>query len=1180
MAFKSALPLLAVSCVCQAQEFRATLTGRVLDPAGAAVPNVAVQVRHTATNEISSSITDIEGSYTIPFVRPGAISVSVEAPGFKRFTRDGVTLSLGQTASLTITLEVGAVTEQITVTGEIPLLETAKADRGTVIDRRSVQEFPLNARNPFMLSMLVAGVQYNGNAIYQRPFDNGAIADWSINGSLNRNNEFLLDGAPNNAQAGGNNIALVPSVDAVEEFKIQTNSYDAQYGKTGGGIINVSLKSGTNQLHGTLYEFARRNGWDANSFQNNAQGAPKAGHFLDQYGGQIGGPLYIPKLYNGRDKSFFMVAYEGYREGTPNPLTLSVPEPEMLQGDFSRVTDARGAAITIFDPATGRASGSDWLRSPFPGNRIPVNRINPISARIASYYPKPNTRNPVSRYARSNYFVPGGDNIAKDDFYNLAIKIDHNFGNRHRMFFRHASNDRTEFRSANGIFGTGEDGPLPLKRINDAYVIDMVSNITPTTILNWRISFNRYVAGASRFGNLGFDKTSLGFPRDLISQVPHGPWFGRYEIGGYLSLGNHFSFDYTNTWSFHPTVTKIHRSHTIKAGVDLRWIQWATPNAGQPFRLVADDTFTRQQFNRGDALSGDGLATWLLGDLTGGQVDNNVFPIHMYRYYAPYIQDDWKATRKLTLNLGFRWDFNGAADERYNRLNRGFAADQVNPIDRLINRTRFPNLPRLNGGLRFAGEQGVPRKATNLDKDNMQIRAGFAYQITPRLVMRGGWGRYYMNPSNSQLQLVGFSQSTPIVTSNDGNRTPVGNLINNPFPGGVIQPSGRALGLETFAGRGYSFVNPDFQVPHVNQFSFGFQTELPWKAAVETSYVGNRTHNLETSRAFNEWNLGFRRQCNPMEGGSPAFCDELVPNPFLGLEPFRGTGSFTNTNVSRASQARPYPHFGGLTEVYRNDGRVWYNALQVTYNQRTANGLNIAVAYTLSKMIGQTAWNDVQDPKLRRGVYSADKPNVFTVASIYSLPVGRGKKFGAGAPRWAQYFIGGWENTAIMRWYSGQPWDLNESLIHLKDPRLPKIDWDAPVVRAVSPCVLRWNDNGTITPQAYSVAAGCGTDPAAYHFLIAPRYAPQFAPDRDNRIRLHSAPQFDVSFNKTTEITERFKLQFRAEAFNVFNTYWFYAGNFNNNPEDANFGTIIKSNVGFGSTSFPRHIQLAVKFIF
>ncbi|MBM3785613.1 MAG: carboxypeptidase regulatory-like domain-containing protein [Acidobacteria bacterium] len=1162
------------------QEFRATLTGRVVDPSGAAVAGVPVVVRHVSTNETSTSATDVQGSYTVPFLRPGAIAISVEAPGFKRFTQDGVTLRVGQAATLDITLEVGAVTDQVTVTGEVALLETAKADRGTVIDKRSVQEFPLNARNPFMLSMLVAGVQYNGAAIYQRPFDNGAIANWSINGSLNSNNEFLLDGAPNNAQAGTNNIALVPSVDAVEEFKIQTNSYDAQYGKTGGGIINVSLKSGTNDVHGTLYEFARRNGWDANSFQNNAQGAPKAGHFLDQYGGQIGGPIFFPKLYNGRNRSFFMVAYEGYREGTPNPLTLSVPEPEMRQGDFSRVVDARGAAITIYDPATGRASGNDWLRNPFPGNRIPANRINPIAARIAGYFPAPNTRNPVTRYSRNNFFVPGGDNIAKDDFYNLAIKIDHNFGNKHRMFFRHASNDRTEFRSANGIFGVGEDGPLPLKRINDAYVIDMVSNLAPTAILNWRVSFNRYVAGASRFGNQGFDKTTLGFPQQLISQVPHGAWFGRYEVGGYIGLGNHFGFDYTNTWSFHPTLTKIYRSHTIKTGMDMRWIQWATTNAGQPFRLAADDTFTRQQFNRADALSGDGFATWLLGNLTGGQVDNNVFPIFMYRYFAPYFQDDWKVSRRLTLNLGLRWDLNMAADERYNRLNRGFEASQVNPVNRLIDRQRFPNLPQLRGGLSFAGDGGVSRRATNLDKNNVQLRLGFAYQISQRLVMRGGWGRYYMNPTNSQLQLTGFSQSTPIVTSNDGNRMPVENLINNPFPGGVIQPSGNSLGLETFAGRGYSFVNPDFQIPYVNQFSYGFQTEFPWKASLEASYVGNRSRKLETSRPFNEWDLNFRKQCNPMEGGSPAFCDALVANPFVGLEPFRGTGSFTNAQVSRASLARPYPHFGGLTEVYRNDGSVWYNSMQLTYNQRSVNSLNIAVAYTLSKMIGETAWNDVQDPKLRRGVYLADKPHAFTVAGIYSLPVGKGKKFGSGAGRATQYLIGGWETNVIMRWYSGQPWDLNESLIHLKDPRLKNIDWDAPVVRAVSPCVLRWNDNGTITPQGYSLAAGCGTDQSAYSFLIAPRYAPQFSPDRDNRIRLHSAPQFDISFNKTTQLTERYKVQFRAESFNTFNTYWFYAGNFNNNPEDANFGTIVKSNVGFGSTSFPRHIQFAVKFIF
>src|SRR5574340_33814 len=369
---------LAFAALACAQEFRATVTGHVTDQSGAAVPNIAIQVKNVDTNEVATTASDSQGNYVVPFLRPGNYSITVEAAGFKRFTRDGMRLQVGQSATIPIALEVGAVTESVTVTAETPLLETAKADRGQVVDSQRVSEFPLNARNPFMLSFLSAGVNYNGNIIYQRPFDNGAIADWNINGGWNRNNEFLLDGAPNNSQAGGNNIALVPPVDSVEEFKIQTNSYDAQYGKTSGGIINVSLKSGTNDLHGTVYEFARRNAWDANSFQNNARGVPKADHFLDQYGGAVGGPIVIPKLYNGKDKSFFFFNYEGYREGTPTPLNISVPAPEFINGDFGNLINNQGRLITIYDPTTGRAVNGVWTSDPFPGNRLQQGRPNTV----------------------------------------------------------------------------------------------------------------------------------------------------------------------------------------------------------------------------------------------------------------------------------------------------------------------------------------------------------------------------------------------------------------------------------------------------------------------------------------------------------------------------------------------------------------------------------------------------------------------------------------------------------------------------------------------------------------------------------------------------------------------------------------------------------------------------------
>lgn len=1160
------------------QEFRATITGRVVDASNLPVPGVTIQVKNAGTNEVATAITDDQGNYTVPMLRPGTYTISTEMPGFKKFTQEGVVLNVGQTATINISMEIGTVAEQVTVVGDAPLLETAKADRGGVIDNTRVEQFPLNARNPFMLSMLIAGVNYNGNIIYQRPFDNGAIAEWTINGSQTRGNEFLLDGAPNNSQAGGNNIAYVPPVDSVQEFKIQTNSYDAQYGKTSGGIVNVSLKSGTNDLHGTIYEFARRNGWDANSFQNNARGAPRSGHFLDQYGGQVGGPVYLPKLYNGRDKTFFMFNYEGYKEGTPRPLTLSVPEPEMLNGDFSRLVDAQGRRITIYDPATGREVNGVWVRDPFPNNIIPPERINPVAQRILSIMPRPNTRTPGVAYSSQNYFVPGGAAVAKDDFWNLVLKIDHNITDKHRVFFRYAANDRTETRTFNGVEGPGKDAQDPLKRINKAGVVDWVGTLDPTMIVNLRVSANRYIEMATSNTNKGFDMTTLGFPASLIRQVPNGPLFGRFEFDGYIPLGRsgQFSQNITNTFAIHPNMIKIRKSHTVKAGVDMRWIQYSTQNTGNPFFMLSERNFTQREFNRGDALSGNSIATFLLGTPTSGRSDNNLFPIFLFKYYAPWVQDDWKVTPKLTLNFGLRWDFNIAPNERYNRLNRSFDPNAVNPANNLIDRTRFPGFPELRGGLLFASTNGVPRIAAKIQKFNIQPRFGAAYQVGSKLVLRGGWGRYFLNPSNDYLQTNGYSLSTPLITTLNGGRTPIPNAVSNPYPLGLEIPPGNSLGLLTFLGRGgFRFVNPNFKIPHVNQFSFGLQYELPWQSKIEVSYVGSRTKNLQTERAFNEPDLAMRRLCDRVEGGDPRFCNQRLPNPFQGLEPFRGTDYFDSPTLSRWDLARPFPQFGTIVEGTLNEGAIWYNSLQIAYEMRSRAGLNLISTYTLSKQVERWGFNDVQQNIRQQGLYLADRPHRFTVGSVYELPFGQGRRWlNTSHPLWGR-LISGWQNTVIFYWQSGRPWDLPNNVIYVKDARIKNIDWSAPKVYGVRPCVARLNDDGSITMQPFSVQAGC-TD---FNFLITPQFAPRFTTFRDGRIRLQTVPQADVSLIKNTYINERMRVEFRVEAFNVTNTYMFHRQNFNNNPNDANFGSIIKGSVGDGETNFPRQIQLAVKFI-
>ncbi|HKX31315.1 MAG TPA: TonB-dependent receptor, partial [Blastocatellia bacterium] len=1079
--------------MASAQDFRATMTGRVTDSSKAAIPNAQVQVKNLGTNEVTITTTGIEGNYKVPFLRPGAYSVTVEAAGFKKSLREGVELVISQVATLDFSLETGSISEQVTVLGEAPLIESATADRGGVIDRQRVVELPLNARNPFMLGVLTAGVNFNGASIWQRPFDNGAIAEWTINGSQSRGNEFLLDGAPNNSQAGGNNIAYVPPVDSVQDFKIMTNTYDAQYGKTTGGIINVNLKSGTNELHGSVYEFMRRAWLDATDFRLKANGADKAAHYLDQYGVQIEGPIRIPKLYNGKDQTFFMVNYEGYREGVPQPLTLSVPTPEMRNGDFSGLVDGAGRPIIIYDPQTtrlnpnfdpNRAEGTDnlrYIRDPFPGNRIPLNRINPIAQKILSFYPQPNRVDPIAGYSRSNLFI--SPNLATDSFFNYVVKIDQQFNERHRMYVRYAKNDRTEDRNVNGITGApGQDGQHPLKRINDAFVVDHLATFSPNLIFNIRASIARYVEGSRGDANIGFDQTQLGFPSSLISQLPGTASFGRYEFSDYSALGRYSGFNYTNTVALHPNLTWVRGSQTWRGGVDMRWVQYIDKGEGNPFRLTADRGFTQQRWDRGDPNSGNSIATFLLGNVSGGGVDSNLFWTTLGNYYAPWFQNDWKVNRRLTLNLGLRWDINKPPKERYDRLNHGFDPNVVNPVNALIDRALFPDLPQLKGGLLFANQNGLSRAPAKTDWNNFQPRIGFAYLLKEKLVMRGGWGLYYVNPGNDYLQFNGFGFTTPIVNSLDGGRTPIEGLLNNPFPGGVISPPGSSLGLETLLGRGFNYVNPNFQVPYVHQFSFGFQYQLPWEAKVEVSYVGNRTLKLQTNRPINEPDLAFRQKCNPLEGGSPAYCNEGVPNPFKGLEPFRGSYLYDSNTISRWQLARPYPQFDGITEVARNDGDISYNSLQVSFEKRTRGGMNLTSTYTLSKQIETWGWNDVQKNILQRGLYFADRPHRFTTGMVYPLPFGDGKKLFNLKRGLVSKLISGWQSSLILQWQSGRPWDLPGNILWLNDEAINKnIQWkgtdqvsafrtypdrDNPAARSV--CAGFVNDAGQTELMPYS----------------------------------------------------------------------------------------------------------------
>ena len=1212
--------LLLLSVTAFAQEFRATVNGRVTDPNGAAVASATVTIRNAATNEAAAVTTNSEGGYSMTFLKPGIYSISVEAAGFKKFVRDKQELQVSQTATIDIALEIGAANETVTITAETVLLEETKADRGNVIENRRIVELPLNARNPFMLATLTPGITYNGPAIYQRPFDNGAIADWSINGGLNRSNEFLLDGAPNNSIQGGNNIAYVPPVDAVGEFKIITNSYDAQYGRTAGGVVNVQIKSGGNEFHGSIYEFYRRNWLDSNYLFSNFRNLPagrfrradgtleKAEHFLDQYGGVISGPVRFPEnifgplgKYDGRDKTFFLFNYEGYREGTPNPQVITVPTEAFRNGDFREYKNANGQLITIYDPATGRNVNGVWTRDPFPNNVIPANRINPIARKLLDLYPKPNTTTPGGDPWRNNYAdIP---NIANDKFKNWIFKVDQNISEKDKVFFRYGYNNRAEIRWTNGITeGPAQDGQLPLNRINYTGVADWVHTFSGSTVFNVRVSGNRYIEEARFQDGLGYDASQLGFPSALVGQLPI-KMFPRFELTDNIQLGRgSFSREVTNVYSIQPNMSLVKGAHTMRFGVDWRLQQYARQAAGNAgLRLTFGRTFTQREFNRADPLNGSAVADLLLGAPNGGNIDNNVFPIYMASYYAPWFQDDWKIGRRLTLNFGFRYDANLPGVERYDRLNYGFNTSTVNPANARIDRSRLINgLTQITGGLGFAAEG---QAAVESDWNNVQPRIGFAYSLTQKTVLRGGYGRYYINPVGAPgYPANGFGIQTPFVSTSDSSRTPRPNSLSDPFPTGVLLPAGAGLGLETFLGLGFSYSNPGFVVPKVDNFSLGIQRQLPWDIAAEVSYVGSRTYDAQSQfGGINEPSLAFRDRCDVTKGGNRAVCDELLPNPFFGVAGFSGA-RFTNATLSRFELMRPFPQFGGITELEGNEGRVWYNSAQILVNKRMTRGLQVSGTYTFSKTIeeaiqvpGNTADNTASyiDDLARiknRSLAFSDRPHRLTMSGVWELPFGKGRKWLGNVNRFADLFLGGWQAAGMYIFNSGRPWN-NLSGVDIVDPDYFKVERNRFVnganwMQGVRPCVaqyvrnadgtLRRNAQGQFETQllAYSAAAGC----AAPSFIIREPFTTRTTPVRDFRVRRPSFEQFDMNFSKTFRITEKVSFQFRGEAYNLLNTPQYDERSYVTDPQNTEFGAINKNNVR--QSNFPRFWQLGFKFLF
>ncbi len=1234
----------ALSITTLAQESRATLTGRVSDPTGASIPGANITIKNQQTEiEINVTASD-DGNYTATPLQPGRYTVTVEAQGFKRTQSDMVELRTAETATFDVSLEVGDIGETVTVNSDAPLLEPDTASRGQVVENARISELPLVGRNPINLATLAPGVTFNGNPQFNRPFDNGDNVNFSINGGLNRHNDFQLDGVPNNAitdanatrTVSSNNIAFIPSSEATEEFKIQTNTYDAQFGRTGGGTINVNIKSGGSGYHGSVYEFARRYRLNANSFSNNARGLLTSGPFagqeasprftrdqltgenlggskIDQYGFVIGGPLRIPRFgeggdyfYNGDDRTFFLFNAERYKELTPGQGFSTVPTLLERQGNFSQ------SGFIIYDPLTTRPnpSGQGFIRDPFPGNIIPANRISPVGQNIINGFSLPNTGTATQRF--NNFYLSEG--LGTDDFHSYVARVDHTFSDRQRMFVRFVNNRRDQIAfGGNNRVGLGIDQQGPLVRENYGVVIDSTTTLSPTAILSARIGFTRFLQAAFRQASSPFDATSIGFtpafsaarPISIVPRITFSdPNGGIPEFGSRNPNSN-----ITNSFSVPVYLTKITGRHTFKFGGEYRRFQ--VNQSGGSFNFGGGAFCFTNQFTARDpqnrASGGAAFADLLLGAPTanrsfaecGGNAPvtqlENVSPTTFeWAYLAGYVQDDFKVTPRLTLNLGFRYDYEQSPVERYNRQNRGFAVDQANPLATVVRNasaTDCPACSNLTGGLLFAGVSGQPEGAFDPDRNNFQPRVGVAYQLNDKTVLRGGYGLFYF-PSAEYGGASGFSVITPFsgtLTGGGANAfIPRADALSNPFPSGLFQPTGASLGLSTQLGTDVTFVNPNREIPYIHQYSLGIQRELPFRMKLDLSYVGSATRKILTGDAQAVGSAVNVRNLNVNSAEQiarfrqdPTFFNASVTNPFAGLIP--SNAQLNGATIQRSLLLRPFPQFNAVNFIGENVGTLDYNSFQASVEKRLSGGLVGVVSYTFSKNIGALGFLNNQDAEPARAVVDFDSPHVLVVSAVYNLPFGRGQRFFSDAGKAVDLLLGGFEYSVIAQYRSGRPVNLPGNADLIGDPRGDELLSNPNVAGTTESyfnnCVRQLDGTSSRPATNASGTRGGATRVPCTNPAFALRNTGntlRSSPLRLGNLREPTAAAFDMALNKSFIFTESVRFQFRAELFNAFNTPLF------GSPESGdatgqNFGVLNPNN---GQRNIPRQVQLGFKFIF
>jgi hypothetical protein len=1128
------LCLAVVVCpsLLHAQSFTGTITGTLKDPSGAVIPRATITITSEQTARQETTTSDLEGRYTSVPLAPGAYRVEATLPGFRGVARTGVTVQVNSTVVIDFTLEVGDLTDSVEVRADATPLETTSGTVGKLVDNRRILELPLNTRNVYSLIFLTPGVAGSiGN--------NYNSMGYTVNGARPTMMDTVIDGVTASFPTvnGFTGISVFPSVDAIQEFKVLGANYPAEYGRSLGSVLNVVYKSGTNEFHGSGYEFYRDSAFDSNDYFAKLAGRPLGDFKRSQFGGTAGGPIR-------RGRTFFMASYEGLREQRHSQTTTTVPTLAQRQGDFSQTLAQNGQLIRIFDPFTTRPnpSGSGFIRDQFAGNVIPTNRMDPVALRVLNYYPLPNQAgNPVT--GAQNYFATGTAELNVD---NYDGRVDHHLSNDQKFFVRYSYR---KTHSAPASFFPGDlaiaEGRVNEQNLAHNFVTDYSRTVSNSTVLSARLGFARTLFLFDNQG-LGFRPSSLGLPAAIDDNVDR-LMFPRFGVNGQVTLGgNDHRYNAFMSYTAAASLTKVRGDHTLKLGFEGRMLRvnvWEARSAGT-FNFRVNETQGPNP-TTASSTAGYGLASFLLG--TGQPNDvliqnwKNVAANSFY--WAGYAQDDWRLSSRLTMNLGLRYDIDVPRTERFNRMN------YFDPVARSPLADVVPGFSDLRGGVVFVGVDGRSRYQYNWDTNNIAPRLGLSYQMNPKTVVRAGYSHIF-GPSNQGAQGTvgpfGFRTENLWVTSIDG-ITPL-NTLQNPYPNGFKPSPGSSEGLLTQAGANLQAPLQDTPSPWTIQYNVNVQRELPWAMFVEVAYVGTRGYDLSR---VGEGGLSLN-QLDPQYMSLGSQLNQQVPNPFHGIV---NNGVLTQPTVSRAQLLRPYPQFTDIIPLYSSGAKSRYNAMQVTGRKRLSQGLMFEGSYTWAKAeeIGMSHQNSY-DIDASWALASYDISHRFVISYLYELPFGHNRRFASGVSPLVNAFIGGWQFNGITTIQTGTPLSITANNTagifgartqpnnNGNDPRL-----DGPVEERLN----RYFDT-----SVYS-------QPAAFTFGNEPIFSPL--------LRAHGVRNFDLSFFKNFQLRPGMTAQFRIEALNAFNYVQFSAPN--TSVISSSFGVIT------GQANAPRQLQFGLKLL-